>query len=77
MRREESFNSGVFRNMSKALHSSIEALAGEFARAVLAAIRSASLEEILEESHGAAPRSRGRRAAAAAPEEKAPRAAAA
>ena len=64
--------------MSKALHSSIDALAGEFARAVLAAIRSASLEEILAESRGAAPRGRGRKAAAAAaPEEKAPKAAAA
>jgi hypothetical protein len=63
--------------MSKAFHSSIEALAAEFARAVLAVIRSASLEEILEESRGAAaPRGRGRRAtAAAAPEEKAPKAA--
>lgn len=49
--------------MSKALHSSIEALAAEFARAVLSAIRSASLEEILAESRGAAPR--GRRAVAA------------
>ena len=64
--------------MSKAFHSSIEALASEFARAVLAAIRSASLEEILEESRGsAAPRGRARRAATAAPEEqeKAPKAA--
>ena len=50
--------------MSKALHSSIEILAGEFARAVLAVIRSASLEEILAESHGSAPRGRGARKAA-------------
>lgn len=62
--------------MSKALHSSIEALASDFARAVLSALRSASLEEILAEARGgAAPRGRGGRKAAAVTDDAAPKAA--
>jgi len=62
--------------MSKALHSSIEALAADFARAVLSALRSASLEEILAEARGgAAPRGRGGRKAAAVTDDAAPKAA--
>jgi hypothetical protein len=61
--------------MSKALHSSIEALASDFARAVLSALRSASLEEILAESRGgAAPRGRGGRKSAAVTDDVAPKA---
>jgi hypothetical protein len=53
--------------MPTALHSSLQQLAAKFADSVLAAIRGASLEELLAESKAAAPRRGGRQGFRAAP----------